>query len=85
MKKIFVGVRDVDAESFRKFRVVALAEKMKIGKALSLALERFVAERRKKEEFSFFKKVKPFDWGVGGEKISEEIDGILYGGDDNSR
>ena len=32
----------------------------------------------KREKFGSFLELKPFDWGEGTEKSSEEIDEILY-------
>ena len=84
MGKTFIGVRDVDEDTFRKFRAMTIEEKMKLGFALTLAMRKLLEERKKKEKAANNKikhllTVKPFDWGQGTEKTSEEIDKILYG------
>ena len=76
----FLGVRDIDEETFRKFRARAIERRLKLGLALTLAMENFLKE----EENKVHKKIrsprlKPFSWGKGTEKTSKEIDEILYG------
>ena len=83
MGKTFIGIRDVDEETFRKFKVMSVEEKMKLGVALTMAMKYFLkkeAHRKKhKKTVQHLLEVKPFDWGPGTEKTSEEIDEILYG------
>lgn len=38
----------------------------------------YMMKKRKKEKKSLLD-LKPFDWGEGTEKSSEEIDAIIYG------
>lgn len=87
MAKTFIGVREVDEEVFRKFRAKTVEEKMKLGYALSLAMKLWIEKEKKKEEnkenelkgVKQLLKVKPFNFGPGTEKLSSEIDKILYG------
>lgn len=85
MEKIFVGVRDVDKEVFKKFRAMSVEKRMKLGEALTKAMIYWLAKEREKIRNKRLKgvysllEVKPFNWGPGTEKTSSEIDEILYG------
>ena len=81
MKKTLVAVRDVDEETFRKFRSMTVEERMKMGEALTLAMKKMMREREKKTKpdprnllkiSGIIKTKKRVKW-------SEEIDEILYG------
>lgn len=81
MAKTFVAVRDVDEETFRKFRSVAVEEKMKAGDALTLAMKIWIKERdvmgeKRPEDVLNIKPVR-----IGNKKVnwSTEIDETLYG------
>ena len=83
MAKTFISVRDVDEETFRKFKSLAIAERLKIGAALTHAMQRQL-EGRKKKEYNWkaveaLVKSKPLDFGPGNEHLSEQIDEIVYG------
>jgi hypothetical protein len=80
MEKTFVGIRDVDEETFRKFRSLAIERKMKIGEALSLAMKKMMNDKNKegKKKIGIIN-IKPLDFGKGTENSSEEIDKIIYG------
>ncbi|MBS3075289.1 hypothetical protein J4429_02400 [Candidatus Pacearchaeota archaeon] len=82
MEKTFIGVREVDEETFRKFRAMVIENKMKLGYALSQAMRKMIEENMKKKILN--KKpalldIKPFDFGKGTENLSENIDKIVYG------
>lgn len=81
MEKIFIGVRGVDAELFRKFRARAIEDRIKLSEALSKALANWLEENEEKKakgETRNLLKMKPIKVG---RKVrwSEEIDEILYG------
>ncbi len=80
VEKTFIGVREVDEETFRKFRAKAMEEKLKVGYALTLAMKKWLREHQKEKEKSKNKlpRIKPFSWGRGTEKTSKEIDNVLY-------
>ena len=82
MGKTFISVRDVDEETFRKFRARAIENRLNLGEALTLAMKELI--ERKKREISpnpkNILKLKPVRFGKGNERLSEEIDEILYGG-----
>jgi len=82
MTKTFIAVREVNTEVYRKFRVVALQEKIKVGTALTMAMQGWIVEKNKKvkkKDIRNLLKIKPFDSEPGNERLSEEIDDILYG------
>ena len=88
MGKTFIGVRDVDEESFRKFRAKAIEEKMRLGLALTLAMKNLLEEKKKSKQIQFNPKNLMKITGLikTKEKVkwSEEIDEILYSRNDNS-
>ena len=82
MTKTFIAVREVNTEVYRKFIVVALQEKIKVGTALTMAMQGWIVEKNKKvkkKDIRNLLKIKPFDSEPGNERLSEEIDDILYG------
>lgn len=80
MKRGITAIRDLDEEIFRKFKAKAVEEGMNLGKALNLAILQWLNKKdsREKDPKNLLK-LKTFDWGVGTEKTSKEIDKILYG------
>ncbi len=86
-QRIFVGIRNVDEEIYRKFRAWVIQNKLNIGFALSEAIKIYLdqmnmkIQKLNKEQEAFRKliKLKPLDLGPGTERLSEEIDDILYG------
>ena len=79
MEKTFIAVRDVDVEVYRKFRARAIQERLKLGKALTHAMREWAERNKANYNKKHGPQIKPFDWGHGTEKTSEEIDKILYG------
>ena len=77
MKDAFIGIRNVNQETFRKFKARAVEKNLNLGNAMEEAMEKWVDEG-KKERKSRKPKVKPFDWGEDTQKTSMEIDTILY-------
>lgn len=77
-----VGIRDLDEETFRKFRAVAIEENMNTGEALNIAMKKWIKEKKEKETkpdarnllkiSGIIKTKKKVNW-------SEEIDEFLYG------
>jgi len=81
MKKELHAIRGIDEETYMKFRERALAERMRVGVALTLAMKEWLKKEKKRKEINPKKllTIKPFDWGKGTEKTSKEVDEILYG------
>jgi len=78
--KTFIGVRDVDEETFRKFKAVAMRRNLNLGIALSLAMQKWLEQKRKnKPDPKNFLNMNPIDFGPGNERLSSDIDEILYG------
>lgn len=81
MEKTFISVRDVDTEAFRKFRAMSVRERLKLGEALTMAMKKLMEEKenRKNNGIKNLLALKPFDFGRGSEKLSKEVDKVLYG------
>ncbi len=73
---IQITVREVDEQVFREFKSEATKQGLTIGSALTLAMEKFRTNLQKKKKFT---SLKPISWGKGTERLSEQIDEILYG------
>ena len=78
MKKTFIGVREVDKEIFHKFRTKALERKIKLGNAMNFAMKIWIENQEKENKNRNTKLLEPFSFGKGTEKLSREIDKILY-------
>lgn len=78
MTNSFIAVRDVNAEIFRKFKARAIENRIKVGEALSKAMRESLNEKTTKKSAKILLEIKPFDFGKGTERTSEEIDEILY-------
>ncbi len=77
-----VAVRDLDEDTFREFRAVAIKERMKTGEALTMAMKEWIKEKEGKEtgpDARNLLKIKPVRIGKKKVRWSEEIDEILYG------
>jgi len=73
-----ITVRGLDEAIFRKFKAKAIGEGMKLGEALTQAMKLWIEQKNLKPKLSLLD-IKPFNWGVGTEKASVEIDQVLYG------
>ena len=79
--KTTIAVRDVDEETFRKFRAMTVEEKMKLGDAVTMAMKNLLEEEREKKrpDPKNLLKIKPIKVGKKKVRWSEEIDEVLYG------
>lgn len=87
MKKQILTVRDVDEQTWRRFRARTEEEGLKTGDALNQAMkiwidEREKASREKKPNPKLLLKIKPVKVGRGKVRWSEEIDETIYGSSD---
>ena len=73
-----ITIRDLDESVYRRFKAKAVEEGLKIGEAMTQAMELWIRQRSMKPRGSLLD-IKPFSWGKGTEKVSIEIDQILYG------
>lgn len=73
-----ITIRNLQESIFRRFKAKAVEENMKLGDALTQAMESWLKERREKPRAKL-SNLPSTDWGPGTEKSSQEIDKILYG------
>ena len=81
MSRMF-AVRDLDEETFRKFRAIAVEEKMKTGEALAIAMKKWIKEKeaeRSKPDARNLLKIKGIIRTKEKVRWSEEVDEFLYG------
>ena len=81
MSKSLIAVRDVDEETFRRFRARAVEEGVKLGDTLTLAMRRWLEEGRETAVPNPKNLLKLSGVVKTKQKVkwSEEVDGILYG------
>ena len=72
-----ITIKNVDETAFREFKAAAVRRGIKLGTALTIAIEKFKDELQKKHYK--FTSLKPIKWGGGSERISVKIDEVLYG------
>lgn len=73
-----ITIRDLQDGVFRQFKAKAVEEDMKLGDALTQAMQLWMKERKIKKKLRFTD-IPTSHWGPGTEKTSQEIDKILYG------
>ena len=72
-----ITVKDVDGKTFQELKAAAARAKLTVGRALTMAIHLWLSEtERPKKRLSDF---KPIKGGPGTERLSEQIDEILYG------
>ncbi len=84
MGKIFIGIRDVDEKTFQQFKEISAAERAKLGQMITFAMRKIIEEKKRKKQnhwraVATLANSKPLDFGPGSERLSEQIDEILYG------
>ena len=71
-----ITVKDVDEKTFRELKAAAVKARMAVGRALTMAMHTWLTELEKpKKKLTDF---EPVRGGPGTEKLSEQIDEILY-------
>ena len=70
-----ITIRDVDEDVYSRFKAVAVKRKMTVGQAITLAMIKYQQETKPKGKLSDLKSVS---LGPGSERLSEQIDEILY-------
>lgn len=73
-----ITIRDVNPQVFKEFKADAIRKGLTLGTAVTLAMEKFRSELTKKRPL-FTALVTPFHGGKGTERVSEEVDSIMYG------
>ena len=81
MKKATVAIRDVDEETFRKFRAMTIEERMNMGEAVTIAMKKMMREKetKKKPDPKNLLKISGIIKTKKKVRWSEEIDEFLYG------
>lgn len=77
-----VAIRDLDEDTFRKFRAIAIEERMKTGEALAIAMKRWIKEKegeKTKPDARNLLKISGIIKTKKKVKWSEEVDKFLYG------
>ena len=81
MARVFVGAKNVDEDTYRKFKAMAIERGVKVGDALTEVMKEAVArrktERARTKRLHYFDEIKPLSFGKGNENLSEEIDETL--------
>ena len=72
-----ITIKNVQEHVFREFKAESIREGLKIGNSLTLAMGLWLEKTKKKPKLSLLD-LKPKDWGKGTERLSEEIDRIVY-------
>jgi hypothetical protein len=73
-----ITIRGLNESVFRKFKARAVEEGMKLGEALTQAMESWIKQRPVKKSMTLLD-IESFNWGPGTERSSLEIDKIIYG------
>ena len=74
--KTQITVKEVDEKTFHELKAEAARRKMNVGTALTLAIHYWLSSKKPKKDFVDW---KPTSWGAGTERLSEQIDEVIYG------
>ncbi len=77
-------IRNLDAELYRKLRARAALRGMTVGEAVSEAMRAYLA-RPETSKAGSLKDLAPEPFPDGNERLSEEIDAVVYGADRTTR
>jgi uncharacterized FlgJ-related protein len=80
MRKDLRAIRGIEEETYLKFREKALAERMKVGEALTLAMKEWLKKKRTKINPRNLLRIKGIIKTKENVRWSEEIDEILVNG-----
>jgi hypothetical protein len=72
-----ITIRNLHENIFRKFKASATEKGVKLGVALTQAMELWV-KKSKEPPPAKLSSIKPFNWGKETEKTSREVDKLLY-------
>jgi hypothetical protein len=73
-----LSVKNVNDKVFREFKAEAVREGASVGEALTFAMDFWIRNRKKKPKMSLLD-LKPVNFGPGSERLSEQIEEVLYG------
>lgn len=72
-------IRNLDEDAYRRLKAHAARTRRTIGAELTEAIEEYLAHRGAQRKRRSILQFKPRDLGPGTERLSEEIDRIVYG------
>ncbi|HEV8289671.1 MAG TPA: hypothetical protein VGQ00_01820 [Candidatus Norongarragalinales archaeon] len=72
-----VFIKNVDKDAYKMAKMIAAREERNIGQIVSESLRLLATTKKKKKGLL---SIKPVSWGKGTEKLSQQIDEILYEG-----
>ncbi len=78
VKSMNLTIRRLDEGVFRKFKAKAAEEGMKLGQALTQAMEAWIRQSPRARSIKLTD-IETSNWGKGSESTSLDIDEILYG------
>ncbi len=70
-------IRNLDKELFNEFKSYTIKEGLNLGEALNLVMSEWLSRKKTKKTLSLLS-LKPISWGKGTERVSSEIDKIIY-------
>ncbi len=77
-----ITIRGLQESIFRRFKAKAVEEDMRLGDALSQAMEAWLIKKRRRHmSKGKLSNIKITNWGKGTENSSQEVDTIVYGGE----
>ena len=75
-----ISVRGVNVQVFREFKAEAVRDGLSVGEAVTHALRQWLESRRKRHAVKkSLLDLKPVDFGPGSEKLSRQVDEVVYG------
>ena len=72
-------VRNLDEQAYRELRARAVLEGRTVGELISEAIRSYLASRAVKRGKVSLRELKPEPFAEGNEKLSSEIDTVVYG------
>lgn len=72
-------IRNLDDDAYRKLKARAAREGRTMGQMVNEAIRAYLARPESTEEGGSLLDITPEAWPTGNERVSEEIDGIVYG------
>lgn len=71
-------IRNLDAKLYRRLRVRATAESRTVGELLNEAMRAYLARPAVASHSKSILDLPTFDFGPGSERLSEQVDEIVY-------
>ena len=72
-----VTIRNIDKQSWQEFKAEVIREGLNVGDAVNLAIHQWLSKEKKPSK-SFFKSKPAVFRGKNPERLSEDIDEVLY-------